>query len=90
MSEYMWGVGRGEVANYDEIDRVAREVGGYGLTNVDLPGEGWRYWFSGPNLGSPFDAALERETREALSAAGLLARDGKLPLVSDEDEEDGR
>jgi len=60
MSEYMFGVSnrRLEDAEVEYRDRVCREEGGYGYVQAKLPGEGWRGWFTAPNLGSPFDERL--------------------------------
>ena len=71
MSEYHFSTGRGKVSGRlaKRADAVARKHGAY-FVAADLP-EGPRYWFSGPNLGHPFDAAMARAVREDLAAAGL-------------------
>lgn len=72
MSEFHFGVGRGRVKEdiAKKIDRIARTHGAT-FTTVTLPGEGPRYWFSGPNMGPPFDNAMARGVRASLIAAGI-------------------
>jgi len=52
--------------------RIAKKAG-YSFVYTKLPGQGWQGWFSGPNLGSPFDRRAEREIRADLEDAGLVA-----------------
>ena len=60
MSEYIFGVTR--VSTSDEeaecLDRICREEGGNGFVSYSAPGNDVRGWFTGPNLGFPFDRAL--------------------------------
>lgn len=72
MSEHMFGVTRGKLSR-DEVkrrDRICRELGGYGFTQIDeshgtAHGGRWIGWFSGPNRGDPFDRVFAREVLEA-------------------------
>ncbi len=80
MSDYCFGVGRGKLPKkrVDQIDKIARKHGAC-FVYTSVPGNGIQYWFSGPNLGFPFDRALERDVIEAVTAAGLwppAERDG--------------
>lgn len=72
MSEFCFLVGRGEVPTKDlrKIRKVEKALG-VNFHNPKLPGSGFRYWFSGPNRGFPFDRALTEEVREALQHAGV-------------------
>ena len=77
MSEYMFGVtrenpGRREAHRWD---RICREEGGYGYTELNV-GEGetpgvnngrYQGWFSGPNLGSPFDDRLRDRVMDRIA-----------------------
>ena len=69
MSEFMWGVLTKPMPTAAEAarwDRICREEGGYGYTEVNrvrgsTPGINSGYyqgWFSGPNRGNPFDQAM--------------------------------
>lgn len=51
------------------IERIAGQRGAWFAT-VDLP-EGPTSWFTGPNLGDPFNALLAKAVLTALSAAGI-------------------
>lgn len=55
MSEFQFKTGTGDVPirKYTKIQAIARKHGAT-FTNVRLP-EGWRFWFSAPNGGFPFD-----------------------------------
>lgn len=72
MSEYMFGVGRGQLktAALRKIDAIAGRHGAT-ITNPKLPGEGWKYWFSAPNRGAPFDGATRLAVIEDLEANGM-------------------
>ena len=75
---FMVGVGLIPNKQRKKIERVLKKLGDdVDFINPNLP-EGPRFWFSGPNLGEPFNSRMERETRAALAAAGLLDADGKL------------
>ncbi len=71
-SEYLFGSGTGRIPDDERalIDRVVEPLGVV-LNNQDLPGEGYRYWFAGPNRGHPFDRALERQVYQALAETGI-------------------
>lgn len=77
MSEYHFGTGRGRVLNRRRIEKIASDNGAT-FVNVNLPGEGWRYWFSAPNLGHPFDSATRDRVLVALDRAGLTEDDGTI------------
>jgi hypothetical protein len=66
MSENTFGLHRGreEEGVVETKDRICREEGGYGYCYADLPGEGWRGWFSAPHRGQPFDRDLARRVLE--------------------------
>ena len=70
MGEYHFGVGRGRAKHVQRIDRIARKHGA-DFVCCNLPGDGWRYWFSGPNRGFPFDGAMARAVEADLEAVGL-------------------
>ena len=76
MSEYFFGLGNGKVLQHerDRIERaiVRADLDGVGLVCINDPGPGWRYWFTGPNRGEPFDRRL---------AADVLAAVGKVKSV---------
>jgi hypothetical protein len=72
VSQYLFGVHRGEAARLKPrvrkvFERVARK---HGVTLVEaiLPGTGYQRWFAGPNLGAPFDRALERAVYADITA----------------------
>ena len=60
-SEYMFGVTHARVSAREakRRDRICREEGGYGYTWLTEAGR-YTAWYSGPNLGHPFDGDLER------------------------------
>jgi hypothetical protein len=63
MSEHMFGVTRHKLSARDVArrDRICREEGGYGYTQVDdspAHGNRWIGWFVGPNRGEPFNRQL--------------------------------
>lgn len=67
MSEYMFGVIKKKIGIRDskKLDKICREEGGYGFSQIDdshgtARGGRWIGWFSGPNLGSPFDGDMGR------------------------------
>jgi hypothetical protein len=72
VSDYFFGLGRGYVDKVTRAraDDIAAEHGAW-FVLVDLPGEGWRYWFAGPNRGEPFDRDLARAVLDELDAAGV-------------------
>lgn len=66
MSEYLFGVVKDDgpsAALAKRWDRICREEGGSGYTwtrRPDVNDGRYQGWFSGPNLGHPFDRDLER------------------------------
>lgn len=79
MSEFMFGVGRGELTStaYRKIDKIAGRHGAT-VTNPRLPGTGWKFWFSAPNRGNPFDRQTSDAVFADLRAAGLANDDGLI------------
>ena len=73
MSEYMWGLTREKPSRSKarQLDRICREAGGYGFTEIHLTGRLGTYqgWFSGPNRGYPFDLWLEQRVEAAIAKA---------------------
>lgn len=79
MSDYMFLSGRGRIT--DSVARRVRLIArahGAEFVHVNLPGDGWRFWFVGPNRGFPFDRALENEVADSLRKKGLLSNDGRI------------
>jgi hypothetical protein len=77
MSEHMFGGGKGEVGKAEaaRIDRAIAKTGHEAtFTNVKLPGDGWRYWFAGPNRGEPFDRQMAAEVLDAVGPIKLKNR----------------
>lgn len=76
MSEYMWNVTglKPSLIQAKKMDRICCDEGGYGYTEVNrrrgaAPGINngqYQGWFSGPNLGSPFDEYLRSRVEERL------------------------
>jgi len=77
---YHFGCGSGRIDDEkaERIDEIARENGAR-FTATKMP-EGWRYWFSAPNLGEPFDRQTAAAVWAALERAGL-ARGRELTCV---------
>lgn len=70
MSEHHFGVGQGRPKHARRIESIAKKHDA-AFTWAELPGEGWRYWFSCRNNGFPFDRDTERAVKGALEAVGL-------------------
>jgi len=81
MSESCFLVGRGELsqATIEACDAIAREHGAT-FVHANLPGEGWRYWFAGPNEGAPWDGRRRDAVDAALAKADLIASDRPFRL----------
>lgn len=75
MSEYFFGVGCAKLAAsfVKKIEEALKDTD-VSLANPNLPGEGYRYWFAGPNRGDPWNTEMERDVFERLERAGI-----KLP-----------
>jgi hypothetical protein len=82
VSEFNFGLGRGRLSAKDRrrVDAIA-EKHGASFTNPRLPGDGDRYWFSGPNRGEPFDGQLARRVLAAVDAAGITLPGPGRPLL---------
>lgn len=72
MSTYHFGLGNGRVKTtiVKKVERIAKRHNAYFVATT-LPGERPRYWFSGPNLGFPFDRAMAQAVKADLVAAGI-------------------
>ncbi len=70
MSEHMFGVTHAKVSarECNRRDRICREEGGHGYTQIKEAGGGWLGWFSGPNLGDPFDRDLAKRVTARVEA----------------------
>jgi hypothetical protein len=68
----MFGVGKGKLSAAEKkiADRVARENGAEFAGNPKMPGQGYIYWFTTRNYGSPFNERTARAVAKALKAAG--------------------
>lgn len=79
MSEYFFGVGRGQLRAEvrEKINALASTRDSY-IINTNTPGEGWRYWFAGPNRGEPFDSSMKLGVMDKLRAAGFADSDNNL------------
>lgn len=74
MSEYMFGITRTRVSNTvaKKLDAICKDEGGYGFIGpVMIPGSSIHGWFTGPNLGSPFDRDLSNRVQNAIVKAKL-------------------
>lgn len=59
MSQYLFGVKNGKLdAKEQRLRRRVAKKHGVEWVYVNLPGDGYRSWFAGPNLGFPFDRNL--------------------------------
>lgn len=62
MGEYIFGVRtattRLPAAEVKRRDRICCEEGGTGYVQIKEPTGQWKGWFTGPNLGCPFDRDL--------------------------------
>lgn len=74
MSQFHFGVGRAKVSNTlgRKVDAIAHRHGA-DFTWAKMP-DGYRYWFSAPNFGHPFDQRRAADVKADLDAAGI-----KLP-----------
>lgn len=72
MAQHMFGCGRGRINNKiaTRANEVARRHGAV-LNNINNPGQGWIYWFAGPNRGDPFDRAMANAVRDDLEREGI-------------------
>ena len=72
MSDFQFGYGSARVSDRagHKIDRVARKHGAR-FVWCQMP-EGWRYWFTAPNKGAPFDEHTKTSVLDAVKAAGLV------------------
>lgn len=73
--DYHFGVGRGRLSASDveRRDRIARQHGAC-FVYAQIPGDGWRSWYAGPNLGHPFNDALAARVLEAVDADQVVRR----------------
>ncbi|MDE0681238.1 MAG: hypothetical protein OXI11_13690 [Gammaproteobacteria bacterium] len=71
----VFGEGRGRVSERvaRQAERLAREHGAH-FRCRDIPGEGWRYWFTLADGGNNANRQTERAVRSSLAAAGLDIR----------------
>mgnify|MGYP000355958506 FL=1 len=70
MSEYMFGIISKNLneSQIEKLDNICKEEGGWGFTWYRDPGTRRSYgWFSGPNLGAPFDRDLRERVMERVS-----------------------
>ena len=69
---YLFGVGEGKVSKktFKKASKIASEWDAY-MMCYDDPADGPRYWFAGPNLGSPFDRAMSQGVAESLREVGM-------------------
>ena len=64
---YLSGMGRGKLTKTEIAARKrAAKSEGCSFIHADMPGEGWRHWFSGPNRGEPFDSKMASGVLSAL------------------------
>ena len=70
MSEHMFGVTRAKLSAREvrRRDRIAKAAGAHGF-NYTKDGQGHIGWFTGPNLGSPFDRDMARRVLGAIGHA---------------------
>lgn len=77
-NSYMFGVGRGAVSRAEEKRiRAAIKKAGYGpdqgrdqvhFIAANMPGEGHKFWFSGPNYGAGIDDRMARAVMAVVGA----------------------
>lgn len=67
------GHGRVSVRVARQATRIAREHGAH-FRCRDIPGEGWRYWFTLADGGNNANRQTEQAIRSRLAAAGLDIR----------------
>jgi|WetSurMetagenome_2_1015567.scaffolds.fasta_scaffold10651_4 hypothetical protein len=73
MSEFIFGVTskRHDAAISDRLDAICRAEGGNAFVRYSAPGTDVKGWFTGPNMGHPFDTALAARVIAAVVAAGI-------------------
>lgn len=79
MSQHMYGVSRVRPtrAAAKRMQSIAARHES-DLVEATLPGTGYQRWFTGPNMGHPFDAAMSRAVADDLRRAGIYDDDGQL------------
>jgi hypothetical protein len=76
MGEHMFGLGNGELTE-EAVAAIDEIAGAHECKIVPYEEQGrHRYWFAGPNLGFPFDRAMERAVWGDLEKAGLANAKG--------------
>lgn len=75
MSTYMFGGYRpGKELSarlQNQVSKICIRHGGDGLDGGNIPGDGWSYWFVGPNRGEPFDRDLKAAVLAEIDAKGI-------------------
>lgn len=73
--EHHFGVHRGRLSAAD-VERRARIAQQHGACFVYalIPGDGWRGWYAGPNLGDPFNRDMARRVLDAVDADRAVRR----------------
>lgn len=71
-NEFMFGVGSGKLTKRERsiAERVAKAAGASFAGNPNLPGQGFRFWFTATNLGEPFNSRVASRVAEGLRSAG--------------------
>ena len=77
MNQFHFCVGAGKrfSAQAERAISIIARAHGAKFVAVKMP-DGWRHWFSAPNLGEPFDSALSRAVMTDLRSAGWLDDNG--------------
>jgi len=72
-TEHMFGVTRRRItaATGKKLDRIAKRHGARFVGPVNIPGSDVRGWFTGPNLGHPFDTRLAQAVLADVAAEGI-------------------
>lgn len=66
---FMFGVSRRKItrAQAHKLERIAKRHDST-LVEANIPGTGYQRWFSGPNLGFPFDRAVSQAVHADIAA----------------------
>ena len=68
MNIYLFGCKAGKLTAAEaKRDDAAAAKHGVDFFHANMPGEGWKSWFAGPNMGEPFDRRLAESVAKELA-----------------------